>query len=91
MSELDETKILTDLVEYGENVDPDCTKTYETKRTLKYKGNCSDYDTSQIVGIRGKYYRFVGASYDDETDCTTMELMPYHGSVFGSQGTVKKV
>lgn len=60
-------------------------------KKLKYKGNCCDYDSLQVLGIRGRMYRIVGASYDSEKDCTTMELVEFHGTVFGSQGTVTNV
>lgn len=58
---------------------------------LKYKGDCTDYDRNQVIGARGKYYRIVGASYDPEKDCTTMELAEHKGMIFGSQGTVREV
>ena len=66
------------------------TQIVETKK-LTYKGNCADYDSSQVIGARGKYYRIVGASYDSEKDCTTMELAEHKGMIFGSQGTVREV
>lgn len=65
-------------------------ETEETK-TLTYKGNCSEYDSTQIIGGNGKYYRIVGASYDSERDCTTMELVRYSGPIFGSEVTVRNV
>lgn len=60
-------------------------------KKLTYKGNCADYDSSQVLGVRGRNYRIVGASYDSETDTTTMELAEFHGMIFGSQGTVREV
>lgn len=60
-------------------------------KTLTYKGDCTNYDPAQIVGFGDRYFRFVHASYNSETDSTAIQLEEFHGIIFGSRGTVQQI